>query len=86
MPKPALVGSALADRLDLSNSERKELLPSGQLFVFDSRVRYARNVLKRAGLLETASKGYYQITSRGMEYLINSTTERDAAQNRPASP
>lgn len=44
---------ALADQFNLSEDERKELLPSGQQPLFDNRVGWARAYLKKAGLLAT---------------------------------
>ena len=58
---------ALADEFDLADEERKELLPSGQQATFDNRVGWARTYLKKAGLLKSTRRGYYQITERGMK-------------------
>jgi restriction system protein len=42
---------SLAEQFQLSDEERKELLPSGQQSTFDNRVGWARTYLKKAGLL-----------------------------------
>lgn len=59
----------LADQFELSDQERKELLPSGRQATFDNRVGWARTYMKKAGLLESKKRGYFKITSRGLEAL-----------------
>jgi restriction system protein len=63
------VVSKLADDFQLSESERKELLPSGSQFIFDNRVGWARTYLKKAGLIEYLQRGRFQITDRGKTAL-----------------
>jgi restriction system protein len=70
---------ALADEFDLSDEERKELLPSGQQATFDNRVGWARTYLKKAGLLESTRRGYYQITGRGVGVLKQNPPEITAS-------
>jgi restriction system protein len=60
---------ALADDFQLSDSERRQLLPSGQQEVFDNRVGWARTYMKKAGLVRTTRRGFFQITDRGMTVL-----------------
>ena len=62
---------ALGTELSLTEDERKELLPSGQQSVFDNRVGWARTYLKKAGLLDLTRRGYFRITSRGIEVLAS---------------
>lgn len=59
----------LADKFKLSDEERKELLPSGRQYAFDNRVSWARTYLKKAGLLESTRRGYFQITQRGLKII-----------------
>ena len=59
----------LADQFELSEQERKELLPSGRQATFDNRVGWARTYMKKAGLLESKRRGYFKITSRGLQAL-----------------
>jgi restriction system protein len=59
----------LADRFGLDESERKELLPSGQQEIFTNRVGWASTYLKKAGLLESTRRGYFRITDRGRKVL-----------------
>jgi len=67
-PLPVII-EALAGELKLTESERRELLPSGGQFVFNNRVGWARTYMKKAGLLSTPKRGMLQITDRGLEVL-----------------
>lgn len=60
---------ALADQFELSDEERKELLPSGQDFVFRNRLAWARTHVKAAGLIDSSKRGIYVITKTGMDLL-----------------
>lgn len=59
----------LAKEFQLSETERAEMLPSGQQTIFANRVGWAKTYLKKAGLVETTRRGYFQITKRGQEIL-----------------
>ncbi|MBD2664130.1 restriction endonuclease [Richelia sinica FACHB-800] len=65
----------LADVFNLSDEEKKELLPSGQQAVFDNRVGWTRTHLKKAGLLQDPKRGFFQITERGKEVLSQNPAE-----------
>ncbi|MBJ7295532.1 MAG: restriction endonuclease, partial [Dolichospermum sp.] len=65
----------LADIFNLSDEERKELLASGQQAVFDNRVGWARTYLKKADLLVSPKRGYFQITDKGKDVLIQNPGE-----------
>lgn len=54
---------------NLSEEEKNKLLPSGNDIIFNNRVRFSRLYLKKAGLLEYSSRGYFKITSRGSDVL-----------------
>lgn len=45
------VVTSLADKLDLSEADRLQLLPSGKQSTFANRVHWARTYLVQAGLL-----------------------------------
>ena len=60
----------LAHEFNLSDEERKELLPSGSQATFDNRVGWARTYMKKAGLLESTRRGYFCITVRGKKVLV----------------
>ena len=65
---------ALADEFNLTNEDRNELLPSGRQATFHNRVGWARTYLKKAGLLKSTRRGYYQITERGLSVLAEKPT------------
>lgn len=67
----------LASEFNLTDEERRELLPSGQQEVLDNRVGWARTYLKKAGLLDTTRRGYFQITDRGTEVLSRNLSRVD---------
>jgi len=59
----------LAQDFKLTEEEVNEFLPSGQQPVFINRIGWARTYLKKAGLLSSPRRGYFQITSRGRSVL-----------------
>jgi restriction system protein len=59
----------LSDEFNLSEKERKELLPSGQQPIIDNRVGWARTYMLKAGLLSAPRRGYIKITPKGLEVL-----------------
>ena len=67
----------LAQDFKLSESELKELLPSGKQELFDNRVGWTRTYLKKAGLIDTARRGYFRITERGKEVLKQNPSKID---------
>ncbi len=69
----------LANEFKLSEEERKELLPSGQSFLFGNRVGWARTYLKKAGLLDSPKRGYLIITQRGLDVLKQNPKEVNVA-------
>jgi restriction system protein len=65
---------ALGKQFNLTDEERKALLPSGVQEVFRNRVAWAKSHLKMAGLLANPRRGIYQITTRGQELLTKPPT------------
>lgn len=59
----------LSKHFQLSDEEQAELLPSGQQPIFTNRIAWAKAHLKKAGLLESPSRGLYKITPRGLDAL-----------------
>jgi restriction system protein len=57
----------IADRFDLSEEEREQMLPSGKQKVLYNRTYWASFDLLRAGLLEKRQRGVYAITERGRQ-------------------
>ena len=68
----------LGDRFQLTEEERRKLLPSGKQEVFANRVGWARTYLKKAGLLETPRRGLWRLTDRGKGVLSQNLTRIDA--------
>jgi restriction system protein len=60
---------ALAKEFKLTESEKEELLPSGQQAIFDNRVAWAKTYLKKAGLLDSPKRAIITITDRGLDVL-----------------
>jgi restriction system protein len=59
----------LSDEFELSEEERKELLPSGKQRIFDNRVAWAVTYIRKACLIETIKRGQFYITDRGRQVL-----------------
>jgi restriction system protein len=59
----------LADEFKLTADERGELLPSGKQAIFANRVGWARTYMKKAALLVSTRRAYFQITKRGLDVL-----------------
>lgn len=59
----------LAKKMKITESELKELLPSGKKFVFYDRVNWAKTYMKKAGLVNAPKRGTIQITDVGLELL-----------------
>jgi restriction system protein len=69
----------LAIQFNLSEEERKELLPSGNQAIFSNRVGWARTYLKKARLIEYKNRGYFNITDRGKRVISENP---DAIDNK----
>lgn len=71
------IRDSLAIIFNVSNDERKELLPSGKQPLFNNRVNWTSSYLKQAGLIENSSRGVYRITDSGKKVLSSSITQID---------
>jgi len=58
----------LPHEFNLSAEDRREIIPSGQPR-FDNRVAWARTYMKKAGLLESTTRGKFRNTDRGLQSL-----------------
>jgi len=65
----------LADQFELTEEERRELLPSGRQAKFDNRVAWARTYIKKAGLLESTGRGKFRIKDQGLAVLRQNPPE-----------
>ncbi|HAR54650.1 restriction endonuclease [Roseovarius nubinhibens] len=61
----------ISDRLNLSEAERAQMLPSGKQTVIANRVHWARSYLKQAGLVHNTQRGWYELTQRGQATLAD---------------
>ena len=61
----------VAENLNLSLEDLAEQLPSQRQTIFINRLNWAKTYLKKAGLIESPSRGNYLITSEG-KALLNS--------------
>jgi restriction system protein len=59
----------LAERFDLTDEERNEMLPSGKQSILDNRIGWARTYLTKAGLLKATKRAHFVITERGIQAL-----------------
>lgn len=60
---------ALSQHFSITESDRKEMLPSGRQTRFDNRIAWAVVYLRKAGFLESPRRGKFRITERGAEIL-----------------
>ena len=73
------VVDVLASKLDLSDADMTELLPSGKQTVFANRVHWAKSYLKQAELLEPTRRAHFRITARGRDLLDSRPARIDNA-------
>lgn len=69
------VAQTLADRFELTDEERGELLPSGKQTRFANRVHWAKSYLKQAGLVRETRRAHFVITDRGRAALEDTHAE-----------
>ena len=67
--------NVLANQFNLTEDEKNELLPSGGEGRFYNRVSWARTYLKKADLLNYPRRGFFAITSRGIQLLRENPQE-----------
>ncbi|TRV07908.1 MAG: hypothetical protein EWV41_11135, partial [Microcystis wesenbergii Mw_MB_S_20031200_S109] len=69
---------ALVREFQVTEAERKEMLPSGQQEIFGNRVGWAKTYLKKAGLIESPQRATFVISERGKEILSQNPARIDA--------
>lgn len=67
----------LGSRLQLSDDQLAELLPSGSQTKFSNRVQWAKSYLGKAALTRNTRRGYFEISDRGRGILANSPQRID---------
>lgn len=71
------VVQAVAKKLNLTEEDMQEMLPSGNQQTYYNRAGWARTYLKKAGLLEYPSRGFMQITETGKSVMVNKPLKID---------
>lgn len=59
----------LSSEFKLTETDLKELLPSGRQWKFSNRVAWAKGYLQQAGLVVSPRRGYFRISERGLDVL-----------------
>jgi restriction system protein len=59
----------LVKYFNVTDQERRQLLPSGNQAIFHNRVGWAKTYLSKAGLINVPKRGYIIITQRGLDVL-----------------
>lgn len=67
------VHDGAASALNLSESDRQELLPSGSQQVYKNRAGWAHDRLKRAGLSSSPRRGFWRLTQEGLGFAAQRT-------------
>lgn len=67
--RPDEVRSIIAQKLNVSEQEQSELLPSKVQPRFDNQVHWARFYLSKAGLLDSSTRGVWALTEKGRAAL-----------------
>jgi len=67
----------ISDQFNLSQTERLEVLPSGNQPIIDNRVGWARTYLKKAKLLDNPRRGIIKISDEGKRLLTANPTKID---------
>lgn len=68
---------ALAQHFKTTETDRKEMLPSGRQTRFNNRVAWAIVYLRKAKFLENTKRGRFKITDRGLEILDSNPSRID---------
>lgn len=62
----------IAKQMGLTQQDREELLPTGKQTRFGNRVYWAKLYLSKAGLVESARRGYFRLSEAGKQFLEQS--------------
>ena len=63
------IKNRIKKELNLSEEELSERLQSGKQTIIDNRIGWAKTYLKKAGLVETPSRGHYILTTSGRKAM-----------------
>ena len=67
----------LANRFELTDQQRAELLPSGRQTTFANRVHWAKSYLGKAGLVQLTKRAHFKITAQGLATLAQAPSRID---------
>jgi restriction system protein len=70
---------AMAERFQLTEEDRQQMLPSGRQPTYQNRIAWARSYLTKAGLLERPARGVFRLTERGRDILNENPSAIDSA-------
>lgn len=76
--RPDEVRSVIADRLNLTEEQQSEPLPSKAQPRFDNQVHWARFYLSKGGYIDSSKRGVWALTEKGRTALPVSDTEARA--------
>lgn len=68
------VRDLIIKKMEISEEDLSEMVPSGKQSRFNNRMNWARTYLDKAGLVETPSRGKYRITEVGKQALASGDT------------
>jgi restriction system protein len=57
----------IAKRMNISDTDLREMLPSGTQTKYDNRVAWAKSYFVQANVFESPKRGWFRITERGKE-------------------
>jgi len=69
--RTAEVYEKLADHFQLTENERTELLPSGTQVVYQNRIGWAQDRIKRKGLSSSPRRGLWKATEAGIRFIAS---------------
>ena len=67
----------ITEVFQLSEDERRSLLPSGRQPLIENRVGWSRTYMSKAGLLQSTRRGYFQVTDTGLQVLSHNLPKID---------
>src|SRR5262245_22782301 len=67
----------LGKKLNLTDAEVAEMLPSGKQTLFSNRVHWAKTYMAQAKLLEITKRAHFRITERGRQVLLSKPAKVD---------
>jgi restriction system protein len=72
-----VIRTLVADALDVSDEDQKELLASGKQTRYSNRIGWALTHMARAGLVERPARAQYAISARGKQVLAENPERVD---------